>query len=283
MGILVAVTLIFSGLSSSSYAAHTATLAWDTDSSPQVVGYRVHCGKTSASYDQSVDVGNFTTVALTGLDAGTTYFAVVTAYGADGVESAPSNEITFSLAPDPVPYVSLSSPGSTINGPATITLNASATEQGGIITKVEFFAGANKLGETSTAPYTLVWNNAQPGYYNLVAVAHDSNGGSAASATVSINIVAFSVTNLVQTGDGIYHLTASGAPGSSYSVYISDDLVSWRLLKTVTNTNGTVNISDETALGVPRRFYKLMLNSKADKIAPVAVPASLKTTAQARK
>ena len=273
--ILAIIALSLLGFTPLVHATRTVTLTWDSDTDTQIVGYRLYYGTASASYGQFVDVGNLTTTTLANLASGTTYFVVVTSYNAVGLESLPSNEVSFDLAADPTPVVSLFNPGSTIDGPATIILNASASVQGATIVKVEFYAGSNKLGEATSAPYSLVWNNAQPGSYNLVAIAYDSNGASASSGIVPVNIVSFGVTKLEQTSDGIYHLTATGAPGSTYNVYISEDLAAWRLLKTVTNNSGTVNISDETASGVPRRFYKLAVNS--------AGVSSLRTNARAQR
>ena len=76
-----------------------------------------------------------------------------------------------------------------------------------------------------------------------------------------VNIVQFGVTGLQRESGGNYLLTISGAPGTKCSIYVSEDLVNWRLLQKVTNTNGTVTFNDTTAYQVPRRFYKLASNT----------------------
>lgn len=255
---------VVSGLLGSMSAVHASqsiTLGWDLDADPQITGYRLYYGTASGSYTQSLDVGDLNTVTLLSLAGGNTYYAVVTSYNTAGAESLPSDEVSFNVATNSVPMVSLASPGSTINGPATITLSASASADNASIIRVEFYAGSSKLGVATTAPYSVVWNSAQPGNYNLSAVAYDSNNVSASSDVVPVNIVSFGVTNLERTSNGNYQFTVTGAPGSTCSIYISEDLVNWRLWEAVTNDNGTVRVSDETANQVPRRFYKLVSSS----------------------
>jgi len=76
------------------------------------------------------------------------------------------------------PSVALTAPGdsSTYAAPATINLAATASDFDGQITRVEFFADNQRLGEDTTAPYTFTWNNSQPGVYALKALAYDDDG-----------------------------------------------------------------------------------------------------------
>src|SRR6266478_7015815 len=75
--------------------AADVTLAWDADSDPNVVGYRLHSGTTSGVYTQTTEVGNVTAASVSNLVNGNTYFFVVTAYDANAIESAPSNEVSY--------------------------------------------------------------------------------------------------------------------------------------------------------------------------------------------
>jgi hypothetical protein len=82
--------------SANSLGAYSLTLAWDSDpSSDGVTGYRVYFGTTSGNYTSSVDVGNVTTGVISNLAGGVTYFFVVTAYNASGLESTPSAEVSY--------------------------------------------------------------------------------------------------------------------------------------------------------------------------------------------
>ena len=86
------------------------------------------------------------------------------------------------------PTVSLTSPSYNANFPDTgsIDLGASATDLDGQVEKVEFFAGAQKLGDAISDPFTFVWTNASRGYHTLTAVAFDNSGNFAQSAPVDI-------------------------------------------------------------------------------------------------
>jgi hypothetical protein len=84
---------------------YSVTLAWDGSTSPEVTGYRVYVGETSGVYSSSIDVGNVTTVTITGLSNGIPYFSSTTAVDAFGQESPGSNEIRFVLG---IPTVQMS-------------------------------------------------------------------------------------------------------------------------------------------------------------------------------
>ena len=74
------------------------SLAWDASPSPDVTGYIVRHGTASGVYSSATNVGNQTSASVTGLQAGQTYYLVVTARNAAGVESLPSNEATYQAA-----------------------------------------------------------------------------------------------------------------------------------------------------------------------------------------
>jgi len=75
--------------------AQTVTLAWDSILQPGLAGYRVHWGTASGDYTQTTDVGNTTRTVISNLTDGTTNFFAVTAYNTAGVESLPSNEVSY--------------------------------------------------------------------------------------------------------------------------------------------------------------------------------------------
>ena len=89
------------------------------------------------------------------------------------------------------PLVSLSSPASSsqFTDPATISLAADARDPDGTISKVEFFAGATRLGEDTTAPYSYSWSGVPAGTYSLTVKATDNAGVTTTSAPVSVNVV----------------------------------------------------------------------------------------------
>jgi Bacterial Ig domain len=88
------------------------------------------------------------------------------------------------------PVVSLTTPAnnSTFTAPANISLTASASDPDGSISKVEYYNGAVKIGESLTAPYTLTWSNVAAGTYSLTAVATDNLNSKTTSAVVTISV-----------------------------------------------------------------------------------------------
>jgi fibronectin type III domain protein len=76
-------------------------LAWDSnaptgDANTNTVGYRLHIGTASGNYSQVIDVGSATTATVSNLISGSSYYFVVTAYNAAGVEGPNSNEASYS-------------------------------------------------------------------------------------------------------------------------------------------------------------------------------------------
>jgi peptidoglycan/xylan/chitin deacetylase (PgdA/CDA1 family) len=90
------------------------------------------------------------------------------------------------------PSASITSPtpGATVTRKAGVTIQASASDSDGTVTKVEFFRGdgAVKLGEDTTSPYTYQWRNPPSGEHLLRVRATDDRGASATSAAVPLTV-----------------------------------------------------------------------------------------------
>ena len=101
---------------------------------------------------------------------------------------ATTTSAAVSIVVNILPTVSISSPThpTTFTAPANFTINASASDADGTITKVEFFAGAGLLGEDTTAPYSLAMTNLGQGVYSLTAKATDNRGATTTSSLVSV-------------------------------------------------------------------------------------------------
>jgi hypothetical protein len=76
-------------------AVHAVGLAWDPSPDPNVVGYALYYGTNSGSYQTRLDVGNHTNATIQIPTNGSSFFFVATAYTFDGVESLPSNEVSY--------------------------------------------------------------------------------------------------------------------------------------------------------------------------------------------
>jgi hypothetical protein len=90
----VNVTLALNAPSSSS-----VTLTWNANKESDLAGYRVYRATSSGTYGAPIATiqGNTTSYVATGLQLGTTYFFVVTAFDIAGNESAYSNEVSKSV------------------------------------------------------------------------------------------------------------------------------------------------------------------------------------------
>ena len=90
------------------------------------------------------------------------------------------------------PTVTLTQPanGATFTAPATVNVAASASDSDGTVAKVEFFNGATKLGEDTTAPYAFAWSGVAAGTYTVTARATDNQGFTTTTAAVTITVKA---------------------------------------------------------------------------------------------
>ncbi|WP_165864955.1 Ig-like domain-containing protein [Rufibacter latericius] len=102
----------------------------------------------------------------------------------------------------PVVSLTLSLNGTTFTAPATIPLNATASDVDGTITKVEFYQGTTKIGEDLMAPYSYGWDGVAPGSYSLTAKATDNLGAQITSSpiTVTVNLPDYCASNLYTDG-----------------------------------------------------------------------------------
>ena len=74
-----------------------AILSWNPNTEPNVAGYRVYVGLASGVYGPPINAGSLTTLQVTNLALGQTYFFVVTAVNTSNMESGYSNEVTKSI------------------------------------------------------------------------------------------------------------------------------------------------------------------------------------------
>jgi hypothetical protein len=77
-------------------SAADVSLAWDASTSTGITGYKVYVGTASRSYGSPITVGSQTTYTVSGLSAGTYYFAVTAI--TSSAESEYSNEVSTTIA-----------------------------------------------------------------------------------------------------------------------------------------------------------------------------------------
>jgi FtsP/CotA-like multicopper oxidase with cupredoxin domain len=122
---------------------------------------------------------------------------------------------TFNL-----PSVSFSSPanGASFTASASIPLAASATAGGtATVSKVEFYLGATLLGTATTSPYTInTWTAVPAGVYSLTAKVTNSQGATAVSTPLSVQVLAGSAA-----------ATAMVTPANGSTLAGSSQLFTW--------------------------------------------------------
>jgi len=121
----------------------------------------------------------------------------ITALATDTLGAQTTSAVrTVTVDPPPpsniAPSTSITSPsnGATFAWKPTITINATASDPDGSITRVEFYRndGGTLLGSDTTAPYSLTWKNVPSGTHVLRVKAYDNRGAVTTSAAVSITV-----------------------------------------------------------------------------------------------
>ena len=221
-----------------------------------MAGYAVLYGTNSGSYQTRVDVGNRTNATIQLPTNGDTFFFVTTAYTVDGLESLPSNEVSYTP------------PASSIN--QTITFGAlpaksfgdaafplSATASSGL--PVSFTSGNPSVATISGNMVTLV------GAGSAVITASqggDGNYSAAANVTQTLTVDDAPPGELlvVQTPDGLnQRLRFSVGPGRHWQLQASVDSFHWdTLCELDAVTNGWIDVFDPIIPSQPNWSYRLV-------------------------
>jgi hypothetical protein len=132
----------------------------------------------------TVDVGSTYYVGLadTSHNDGTLCTVVFTDYS-----------VTGGYANNP-PTVSITSPsdGATYIEGDNVTIDATASDSDGSVTKVEFYEDGNLLGEDTSSPYSYTWTSVPQGSHTLTAKATDDDSAATTSSGVGITVDASS-------------------------------------------------------------------------------------------
>ena len=250
---LILLVALVIGFSPSSGLARTIVLAWDPSPDSDVVTYVVRYGSSSGDYTHTASAGINDSISLE-LRAGV-YYCTVSATNSAGLESLPSEELSFSVVQTDAPTLVGLTDGESLNGPAP--LNLQITEPIRPFTRIEIFADSQKIGDVSSQSSSATWESAPPGDYTLIVKASDDTGASVTSDPVLVRIVRPSI-EWTPDPENPFALTVKGAPGRMQTVYGSDDLVTWTLLQSQVNESGTMTLSDDEAATKRQSFYRVV-------------------------
>lgn len=160
---IIILVLVCLGASRSVFAGQV-TLSWDSNTEPDLAGYRLYYGASSRSYSRSIDVGKVTIYTISGLEPGT-YFFAVTAYNTAHLESGFSNEVSTAIPPP---------------RPATVRLNTATAADGLAQVAVIVDPGSPPATEIEfdlKLPASLSWISVGAVYADQVIEAGPVSGG----------------------------------------------------------------------------------------------------------
>jgi photosystem II stability/assembly factor-like uncharacterized protein len=117
-----------------------------------------------------------------------TYYLSAKAY--DNLGATGTSNIDTIIVGNQSPVVTITSPSNNamFSQPANITINATASDPDGTISKVEFYNGNTLLGTDNNAAYSFVWNGVTAGNYQITAKAYDNSTGVATSSVINVTV-----------------------------------------------------------------------------------------------
>ncbi len=145
--------------------------------------------------------------------------------------------------------------------PATIALEADATDTDGTISLVEFFNGNEQLGQTTTFPYSFTWTNVGAGTYTLTARATDNLGATTTSTPVAVSVTnSMPASPVIQNplvSDGAFRFSFATTAGQNYLVQFTDSLdpTNWQLTTNFTGSGAVASVTN--AISAAERFYRV--------------------------
>ncbi len=184
------------GSLASSAQAQSVSLAWDRAAShTNLSAFILKWGVTSGSYTGQVSVAtNLTTTTVNNLVPGVTYFFAVTARNVAGLESDPSNEISYTIpggGANAVPVASSSSVSTPEDQPKAITL--SGTDADG--DPLTYSIVSNPINGTLSGTPPNVTYRPNTNFNGSDSFTFRVNDGQTNSATASVSITVTAVND----------------------------------------------------------------------------------------
>jgi len=275
-------------------ADQNIALAWDPSPDTNVIGYAVYYGTSTGTYDSRLDVGTNTTATVT-VSGGLTYFFVATSYDEEGLESEPSNEVSYSVPGVAALSITVIATPSVVNAGSNLTYTIQITNAGPDAANnviVSNFCPSGVSFVSADTSQGTIWNNNSLLFFDLgpvfsggqatliIVATAISPGAVTNTATVSTTTSEFnlgdnqasasvsvlgtnsapSFQSISQTG-GTLTLNLKVTSGQKYQLQYKTNLtqVDWNNWGTLfTATNPSTTFSDVIGLD-PQRFYRVVL------------------------
>ena len=158
--------------------------------------YQSTCSATGQPSVTSRSSAASNSVLIENLAPGISYDCTFSAYNLDGLGSPESAYITVLVSagnttvsiasPDDGAVFSVPAPNNGVVGTAVPITATVTTASGAVLSKIEYFEGANSVGISSITSYA--WTPLVPGIYTVTAKVTDSTGATGVSAPVIITV-----------------------------------------------------------------------------------------------
>lgn len=216
--------LMFCGASLS--ASPSVRIAWDPNPENNIAGYRIYFGQAGGVQTNIVEVGNATVGSVTNLAFATSYFFYVTAYNVFGLESDPSEILTYET---PGPLSLELEPHLIVMTPSDVTLRPRLSGYlqpgAGLTISWQQIGGPEWLTVAGLTTLTPTLQLRTSGYYTLqLTVTEGTNSLVANTTLLALDSAASSagldplvVTYFQAPPDGLL-LSWNSEPGAAYLV-----------------------------------------------------------------
>jgi regulation of enolase protein 1 (concanavalin A-like superfamily) len=117
-------------------------------------------------------------------------FPVTTQNSSSAGATLDSVTVIAASSPNAPPAISITAPSANAQytAPASITIDATATDPESAMLSVDFYANQTLISRDTTAPYSATFATSTAADYSLTAVAHDADGNSTTSAGVPVTV-----------------------------------------------------------------------------------------------
>jgi hypothetical protein len=252
----------------SALASANVTLSWNQSSDPIVAGYDIYYGGASGVYTNVIDAGNNTSVTISNLINGATYYFAAATYTAAGAASAQSSEVAYTV-PQSTPtlnpignqIINATAGAQTVSlagistgsagGNQVLTVTATSSNTNLVSNPIVNYTGGNSAGSLTFSPVA-----GASGSASITVTVNNGGAGNnliSRSFVVSVGLV---TEQLRRAPGGQMVLTLTGPVGSNYVIETSTDLVRWTPFSTNTIPPvGSVEIVDLNP-NSPQKFYR---------------------------
>lgn len=234
--------------------AKSITLGWNAASDVTVRGYAIYFGRTNQTVNTRLDAGTNLSCSISGMVVGVTYRIYAVSYDALGIESLPSNQLTYTPT---IPAVTNAPPRLQIARQANGSMTLSFTTGTNSTCAIQFAA-------TPTAKYWQTLTNVTANQVGAV-IATDISASRVPQRFYRVALVPqplVSGISIARQPNGSMRLDWMTPPGATARIQSasSPTATTWSTRATITsNDEGQAAYVDTTAAQASKRFYRVVM------------------------